>query len=763
MADSFRYDAFISYRHCQPDTLWADWLVGAIETYTPPRSLRKMLEAQKRPARVARVFRDQDETSAGGDLSRQLKDALEQSRALIVVCTRNTPASPWVNQEVEFFESIGRASRVLPLLVEGEPGEAFPRALLDSAEAGARIATPAGADARDVEPLAADVRPSAGRSPRDVKRRALLKLVAGVLDVKYDDLYQRDLRRRRMRAATATALAAVVTVASLAWFGWTRTDRYQVNAVLRDGPPLVVDAVEDDAAAWVQALGYSGLVDEAVRAAEATSTFGGGQVKVMLALAQVLAEQGDAAKAQAVSRDAIARIDGFKPPFRAELSDYAAGRLAAGGSRDEAVALAASALRGTSAITDVAERVTAAERLARRLVAWNRAEAADSFDAVAAALLRMEAARAAKRAGQSERASNLVRESLDHAQTIEVGGLRAYVAAYLADAAATDGLPLPSTLLRDVVTAATNVNAAVARSQAVRMAVRALVRAGNLDTARLLLREISIQEDRDAAVEALIGGYARYGRASDVGALLQESAGRNDLDIYVLLSAAAEGAADGDQLAMLPLLDEYASAEQRVEMRVIVAERLRAMGRDNRETLTLAMRAALAADDDTDTSEPLSRIVTELAATGRVAEARTVLERVADAHSRAFAFIALADEALGRKANAEAAVRLDEAEAAEREVADQDLVAAGLREIGKRFRDAGRMDRARALFIEASERAATLGEGGSSTVADVLVELAHQGEWRLARVTADRACTAADRLRVYAAILSPLARGLEEE
>jgi hypothetical protein len=67
-----------------------------------------------------------------------------------------------------------------------------------------------------------------------------------------------------------------------------------------------------------------------------------------------------------------------------------------------------------------------------------------------------------------------------------------------------------------------------------------------------------------------------------------------------------------------------------------------------------------------------------------------------------------------------------------------------------------------ALFTEASARAASQGESGSSTVADVLVELAHQGEWRTARVWANRSCKAADRLRVYAAILSPRARGLEE-
>jgi hypothetical protein len=374
----------------------------------------------------------------------------------------------------------------------------------------------------------------------------------------------------------------------------------------------------------------------------------------------------------------------------------------------------------------------------------------------------MELAREAKRAGEPDGAARAMRESLDRALAVEPPSVRAYLQAYLADAAATDGLPVPAKLLRRVADAATNLTTTVAKSQAVRMVVQALVRTGTFEPARSLLKEIAIQEDRDAAVETLISGYARHGRASDVGALLKESAGRNDLDFYTVLSAAAEGAADGGRMAMLPLLDEYASAEQRVEMRVIVAERLRAQGHDNREALTLAMRAALEADDATDTSEQLSRLVTELAATGRVADARTVMTKMADPHDRTFALIPLAREALARNAPGEAAALLAEAEAAAREVPETDLLTASLREIAKLLRDAGRNDRAMALFTEASARAASQGESGSSTVADVLVELAHQGEWRTARVWANRSCKAADRLRVYAAILSPRARGLEE-
>jgi len=38
--DSFRYAAFISYRHVQPDRTWAEWLHTALETYRVPRNLR---------------------------------------------------------------------------------------------------------------------------------------------------------------------------------------------------------------------------------------------------------------------------------------------------------------------------------------------------------------------------------------------------------------------------------------------------------------------------------------------------------------------------------------------------------------------------------------------------------------------------------------------------------------------------------------------------------------------------------------------------
>lgn len=753
MADAFRYDAFISYRHRQPDKKWADWLVRALETYTPPRSLRKRLDARGVPSRVTRVFRDEDETSAGGDLSEQLRTALEQSRSLIVICTRNTPASPWINQEVAFFESLGRATRVLPLLVEGEPQEAFPPALLDSV--GARIGTPVGGAETAVEPLAADVRAAVGVGASKVKRRALLKLVARLLGVPYDDLYQRDRQRRRRRTAAAMAVAGAMVAGSAGWLVWTRTDAYQTRAVLRDGPPLVASAVDDDAAAWCRALVRSGRVGDAVAAAHATDDFGGGRIKALLAVADAAASAGDRARADQIGRTAIDGIKRFRPALRAELSLFAAERYAERDRRDEANRIVAVALDDTRDIPDMAERVTRTDDLARRFVEWHgQLPSAGRSDSIVTALLSMEEARAAFHARRGDEATRLALESVGTARRITPPAQRAYVVAFLTNAAAEIGIAIPDGALNESVAAAKVLTNPVAKSQALRQAVQALARRGQVDRARAFVSEIAIQDDRDEAGAALIAGYARAGRGNDVGKLLDEGIGRNELDRYALLSAAAEGVADAGQDSIISDLDAHLEDDEKVEIRVTIAERLRATGRDNREALTRAMHDALEGDP-ADVSESLSRIASELAATGREEEAEHVARKMKDAHDRTFALIAIARAALARRAPDRAAALLREAVTIERTVPDSDLVAAGLREVGKLLNSAGRRDEARALFREAVERAAAQGEGGSSTVADVSVELAGLGERRAARVSADRYCKASDRLRVYAAVLAP--------
>jgi MTH538 TIR-like domain (DUF1863) len=158
----FLYDAFISYRHVERDRKWAEWLIEALERYRVPKGLQK----QGLPARLRKIFRDEDEVPASADLNDQIKEALVASRFLIVVCSPYTPRSKWVEREIEMFNELGRGDHVLALLTEGEPGDSFPGAMLVRER---QMVNPDGSSRivkEDKEPLAADVRPRKGNPPR---------------------------------------------------------------------------------------------------------------------------------------------------------------------------------------------------------------------------------------------------------------------------------------------------------------------------------------------------------------------------------------------------------------------------------------------------------------------------------------------------------------------------------------------------------------------------------------------------------------------
>lgn len=202
-ATSFKYRAFISYSH--QDQVWAQWLHKALETYrVPSRLVGTSTAAGVIPRRLTPLFRDRDELPSATDLGRKVNEALAQSANLIVICSPRAAASRWVNAEVLAFKRLGRADRVFCLIVDGEPEaadipgreaeECFAHALrfvIDAQGCATREHT---------EPVAADVRPG-----KDGKTNAKLKLIAGMLDVGFDALKQREQQRRNRRWAALAA------------------------------------------------------------------------------------------------------------------------------------------------------------------------------------------------------------------------------------------------------------------------------------------------------------------------------------------------------------------------------------------------------------------------------------------------------------------------------------------------------------------------------------------------------------------------------
>jgi len=240
---ALKYWAFISYSHQDNRTggnLWGDWLHDAVENFQVPAELagKAGRGGEAVPQRLFPVFQDEKELPTNADLGGAIQQALEQSRYLIVICSPRAAKSVYVNQEVLEFKRLGRANRILAIIIDGEPNasepgkgldpalECFPRSLRYPLDASGNLDLSGRA-----EPIAADVRDPAGKEPflkdkahRPVLEREKLRVVAGLMGIGFDDLVQRDkerqLRQERARARRlrklAVAFAALAAIATLA-------------------------------------------------------------------------------------------------------------------------------------------------------------------------------------------------------------------------------------------------------------------------------------------------------------------------------------------------------------------------------------------------------------------------------------------------------------------------------------------------------------------------------------------------------------------
>ncbi len=210
--DDFKYWAFISYSHS--DGRWGDWLHATLETYRiPSRLIRNAKPAGSVPRRIFPVFRDREELASSSSLGGNITSALRQSRALVVICSPRAAASRWVGEEIKLYKSMGREDRVFCLIVDGEPNaapdsgllECFPKAALLRVDQRGELSN------EPAEPVAADA-----REGKDGKRNALLKLIAGIVGVPYDELRQRERQRKIRQRIRLAALVAGVSLGAIA-------------------------------------------------------------------------------------------------------------------------------------------------------------------------------------------------------------------------------------------------------------------------------------------------------------------------------------------------------------------------------------------------------------------------------------------------------------------------------------------------------------------------------------------------------------------
>ena len=201
--DGFLYRAFLSYRTA--DTAQARRLHKALERYRIPRSLVGTRgEHGEIPSRLGRIFRDRDEARSAERIDEVIASALAKSQHLIVLCTPNAVAEgSWVPHEIRLFRKVRPDGEIHAVIGAGTPPDCFPEPLFTIS-----------ADGRREAPLAADLR-AIRDGGADGEDKAIVRLVAGLLGVGFDDLWQREVRRRRnQRIARTIQVTSLIAVTS---------------------------------------------------------------------------------------------------------------------------------------------------------------------------------------------------------------------------------------------------------------------------------------------------------------------------------------------------------------------------------------------------------------------------------------------------------------------------------------------------------------------------------------------------------------------
>lgn len=200
---SVKYDAFICYKHGEVDSAAALQLQQSLEHLHIPRGVsprhgRNLLK---------RVFVDEGELSSCADFGLQIREALKNSEYLIVICSPDTPGSPWVNLEIETFLEYHDRSHILSVLTGGEPEVSFP-ALLKKGK-------------NNDEVFAADARgANIKECLKRLKKDALLRIAAPILGTSYDELKHRRQNYIFRRAAFASLFAILFLTGFLSFSLW---------------------------------------------------------------------------------------------------------------------------------------------------------------------------------------------------------------------------------------------------------------------------------------------------------------------------------------------------------------------------------------------------------------------------------------------------------------------------------------------------------------------------------------------------------------
>lgn len=122
MEQKYKYTAFISYN--SRDNSKARWLQKRLESYNLPSVIAnekgEVMRSYNKKEKNFRIFRYVTDLVAQ-NLDDGLRQELDQSKFLIVICSPNSANAPWVRKEVKHFIDTGRKKQIIPFVIKGVP------------------------------------------------------------------------------------------------------------------------------------------------------------------------------------------------------------------------------------------------------------------------------------------------------------------------------------------------------------------------------------------------------------------------------------------------------------------------------------------------------------------------------------------------------------------------------------------------------------------------------------------------------------------
>ena len=206
----YKYDGFISYRHLKYDETVAIKLQELLEGYKFPKGYKRQR---------LKIFLDKSEFAASPDLNDFIKENLDASEYLIVICTKELKKDMgWCKQEINYFKEKhnGSTDKILVLLADNSIKKSIPEELLCTKKEmtdlnGEKIYMEA-----DIEPIGPDIGADSRRKAlKKLKDTGYLRIVSAMANIPFSVLYDHQKKIRDRKIKTTIAIVSLLAIISL--------------------------------------------------------------------------------------------------------------------------------------------------------------------------------------------------------------------------------------------------------------------------------------------------------------------------------------------------------------------------------------------------------------------------------------------------------------------------------------------------------------------------------------------------------------------